>query len=210
MTIVRQAEPFSIDESKTLRWGSLPHVLFFALALIILATTGLILGISGSFKPEAENVAAAGLPTPLVIHSTQALPTATATPVVTATAEIKLDPSPTVSVKFPTLEPTREVVRAHLSYYWPPFGDMNCFHDCAHVANGDDWQNWVGTGLACPSIYPLGTVFMIMGEEWRCVDRGEAITVNKDGTIWLDLLISRMPYGLAWGAVRSVEIRRKP
>jgi hypothetical protein len=100
------------------------------------------------------------------------------------------------------------LVRAHLSFYWPPFGQINCDYECEHIANGDDWKTWVNKGLACPSEYPLGTVFLVMGKEWQCVDRGDAIVKNSDGSIWLDLLLSKMPDGLAWGSIRIVEVRR--
>lgn len=103
-----------------------------------------------------------------------------------------------------------ETVQAHLSNYWPPYGDINCDYECAHLANGDRWQKWVGKGLACPLEYPLGTIFVVRGQEWVCIDRGERIVVNSDGTIWLDLLLPFMPHDLAWGSVFTVEVRHFP
>jgi len=108
----------------------------------------------------------------------------------------------------PSPSPTREVVLSHLSFYWPPLGDINCDHECEHIANGDEWKQWVSKGLACPPHYSLGTVFVINGDHWVCVDRGEAIVVNEDGSIWLDLLVPTMPYGLAWGSIQTVEVQR--
>ncbi len=108
----------------------------------------------------------------------------------------------------PSKTPSPEMALAHISFYWPPLGDINCDYECEHIANGDVWQKWVGRGVACPTIYPLGTVFVIMGNEWECVDRGEAIVVNRDGSIWLDLLLPTMPKGVAWGTIEPVEIRR--
>lgn len=116
--------------------------------------------------------------------------------------------NPTFTPTLPDPLPTHELVRAHLSYYWPPLGQINCDYECEHIANGDDWKLWVGKGLACPSEYPLGTIFLIIGIEWQCVDRGDAIVKNSDGSIWLDLLLSKMPDGLAWGSIRIVEVRR--
>ncbi|HVN55223.1 MAG TPA: hypothetical protein VMT46_12895 [Anaerolineaceae bacterium] len=104
--------------------------------------------------------------------------------------------------------PTPEIVLSHLSFYWPPLGNINCDYECEHIANGDVWQKWVGKGVACPTRYPLGTIFVIMGDEWECVDRGEAIVIKKDGSIWLDMLLPAMPKGVAWGAIQPVEIRR--
>jgi hypothetical protein len=49
---------------------------------------------------------------------------------------------------------------------------------------------------------------MVMGDEWKCIDRGEAIVVNSDGSIWLDFLNLGMPYPIAWGSVRTVEVKR--
>jgi hypothetical protein len=105
---------------------------------------------------------------------------------------------------------TPETVQAHLSNYWPPYGDINCDYECAHLANGDRWQKWVGKGLACPLEYPLGTIFVVRGQEWVCIDRGERIVVNPDGTIWLDLLMPFMPHDVAWGSVFTVEVRHGP
>lgn len=144
--------------------------------------------------------------TPLVIDRPGSIMNGPPTSTQDASRSATLPPEAT---PYPTLYPTRDLIQAHLSWYWPPYGGMNCDVECEHLANGDDWQKWEGKGLACPSRYPLGTVFVIMGEEWQCVDRGEAIVVNKDGTIWLDMLVYGMPYGMAWGSVRTVEIRRK-
>jgi hypothetical protein len=85
---------------------------------------------------------------------------------------------------------------------------MNCDIECEHIATGEDWNKWVGKGVACPPEYPLGTIFIVQGDTWQCIDRGEAIIVNPDGSIWLDFLNLGMPYPIAWGSVRTVEIRR--
>lgn len=120
-----------------------------------------------------------------------------------------LDP---IETTIPSTGPTAtpETLQAHLSNYWPPYGDINCDYECAHLANGDRWQKWVGKGLACPLEYPLGTIFVVRGQEWTCIDRGERIVVNTDGTIWLDLLLPFMPHGVAWGTLFTVEVRRVP
>lgn len=104
--------------------------------------------------------------------------------------------------------PTPEVVQAHLSFYWPPYRDMNCDVECEHLANMDDWQQWVGKGVACPIEYDIGTVFVIRGQKWTCVDRGGAIITNEDGSIWLDMLMPYMPYGIAWGTLSDVRVIR--
>jgi hypothetical protein len=134
----------------------------------------------------------------IAISTPTAAPQPSSTPAsVTRSAQVQARPT------------TNEAVLAHLSFYWPPLGDMNCDYECAHIANGDRWQKWVGIGVACPIRYPLGTVFVIMGSEWKCVDRGEAIVVNPDGSIWLDMLLPQMPKGIAWGTIQLVEVHRK-
>ncbi len=137
--------------------------------------------------------------------------TATHTPLPKPTEAVTPDAvsSPT-KVETPIVKSTPEILKAHLSFYWPPLGDINCDYECEHLANGDIWQKWNGTGIACPEEYSLGTEFIIMGDEWKCVDRGDAIVTNPDGTIWLDMLTPYMPYGLGWGAVKQVEVIRIP
>ncbi|MEN6410619.1 MAG: hypothetical protein ABFD44_13020 [Anaerolineaceae bacterium] len=116
--------------------------------------------------------------------------------------------TPTATPWYRIDTPTPELVQAHLSFYWPPYRDMNCDVECEHLANADDWQQWVGKGVACPGEYELGTVFVIMGQKWKCVDRGGAIVINADGSIWLDMLMPYMPYGIAWGTVSEVRVIR--
>ena len=133
-------------------------------------------------------------------------PQITAAPEIIPTAVLPTLPSQPALTVTPT--PLKELIRAHLSYYWPPFGEINCDTECEHIATGDDWHAWVGKGVACPVEYPLGTVFIVMGDRWECIDRGEAIVVNSDGSIWLDFLNLGMPYPIAWGTVRTVEVLR--
>jgi hypothetical protein len=66
------------------------------------------------------------------------------------------------------------------------------------LSNGDDYHAWYGRALACPSEYPIGTIFRVylpvgLARDWVCLDRGGAIT----GDI-LDFLL-RYPDQVPWG-----------
>lgn len=201
-------QPRDIDPSQgqsPKQGPSLSLIILFGPLLIIAGVLIQALGVSPVFNlprptpAESATTAMVGIPEAVALPEIETPRPAAPVVELIATREPTARPTPV---------PTRESVKAHLSWYWPPFGDINCDYECEHIANGDDWKTWVGKGLACPMQYPLGTVFVVMGEEWTCVDRGEAIVVNQDGTIWLDLLVSGMPYGIPWGSVRTVEVRK--
>lgn len=162
----------------------------------------LLLGCEGSAEAGRR---AEAISEPVASANTLLL-TSTSTPIPLPATPI---PSPTATPWYRIDTPTPELVQAHLSFYWPPYRDMNCDVECEHLANTDDWQQWVGEGVACPGEYELGTVFVIMGQKWQCVDRGGAIVTNADGSIWLDMLMPYMPYGIAWGTVSEVRVIRE-
>lgn len=98
-----------------------------------------------------------------------------------------------------------------ISHYWPALGGTNCSNfvngQCvALTASGQRWQDWVGKGLACPSKYPFGTRFKVLGTVYTCVDRGGGIVVTASGAVWLDLLVETPPIG--YGSEIEVEIEQ--
>lgn len=111
-----------------------------------------------------------------------------------------------------------EVIKARLSYYWPPWGDerggeysINCDRlpsgvlECKHLSTGELVSDWIGKAVACPAKYEIGTVFKIGQRFYNCRDRGGAIVENADGSIWLDVLYPWLPDGYAWGDVVDVK-----
>ena len=90
-----------------------------------------------------------------------------------------------------------------MSRYDPGLGGVNCSHFVngvctAHMADGEAWQTYIDSTtdptVACPPQYDFGTHFLIDGIYYTCRDRGGAIIVEKDGTIWLDVLTSNPKY----------------
>ena len=109
-----------------------------------------------------------------------------------------------------TVEPESvgERLTVRYSWYWPPLGGINTSMPwaphLARTANGDRWQEHVGTGIACPRSWPFGTRVLAFGSWWECVDRGGAIKY-VDGIPWLDFLVSEPHTG--FGELMEVEVR---
>lgn len=151
------------------------------------------------------------------LSALSATPTPESTATVTPVPTVTLSPGRVAGWWYPDLSRvggtvdtsgyTRVEVPAHISYYWPEYGGINCDATCDDLADGSDWHGQEGLVLACPSEYPFGTIFQIGGTFWVCRDRGQAIVTNADGTIWLDVLYPYMPFkGVAWGSVLTVGV----
>ncbi len=95
---------------------------------------------------------------------------------------------------------------ARVSYYWPPYGGLNCHGDCTKMASGEYWADWIGRAAACPGEFPMFTEIIIKGHSWLCLDRGGAIK-TENGISWIDLLTPVMPYGFQFGAVINVPYK---
>lgn len=80
-----------------------------------------------------------------------------------------------------------------LSWYWPPFGGINCGGNCELMANGENWRGYVGRSVACPLEFPFGTIFQVEGAFFMCRDRGGDIKII-DGVAWLDFLYPGSPF----------------
>jgi hypothetical protein len=127
----------------------------------------------------------------------------------TMTAIPTSEPTPKQKARKPKRKD--ETIQARISHYTPWAGGTNCSQfvngECiSRMASGKRWQDYVDEALACPSEYPFGTRFVVLGKEWTCLDRGGAIKSNKDGTIWLDLLTADAP--VAFESVVVVEVPR--
>ena len=98
-----------------------------------------------------------------------------------------------------------QVVKIKLSYYWPPFGGINCDTDlitgkpeCIKMANGAPFYNHIGQAAACPEVMPFGTIIAFEGYAFECLDRGGAIVQDGDA-YWIDVLYPWLPQGFWWG-----------
>lgn len=103
-----------------------------------------------------------------------------------------------------------DVIQARISHYWPPLGGPNCSRfvsgQCiSRMASGKPWQDYIDRACACPPEYPFGTVFVVDGQEWTCLDRGGKVK-TVDGIPWLDLLTERAP--VPYGTILQVEVMR--
>lgn len=104
-----------------------------------------------------------------------------------------------------------EKVKVKVSHYWPPLGGINCDHttgDCLHMADGNQYIDYVGRTVACPSDWPLGSKLLIAGGWYQCRDRGGAIVMAPDGAFWVDILYPYNPVGY-WG-IEVEAILNKP
>ena len=145
------------------------------------------------------------------VRPVQAAPVESPTPgapTPTQTAMPTYTPYPTYT---PFMSPTPEYARGVFlySYYNPALGGVNCSQwdeetqTCVStMASGKDWRQWYGKALACPSVYPMYTVFRVTSPEsiagdYVCLDRGGSL----EGTNYLDFLDTQQR--LEWNA--SVE-----
>jgi hypothetical protein len=153
------------------------------------------------------------VPTPRPLHEVLASPTArpTATPAGVYTGgygnvPIDIHTYPGGSVYASLSQLPGEEMTAVISYYYPPYGGINCAGSCDTMANGAFWADWIGRAAACPASWPFGTSVYIFGRSWICMDRGGAIVENDDGSVWIDLLSPVMPYGLPYAARVQVKV----
>lgn len=101
----------------------------------------------------------------------------------------------------PTMQDNPKIsymVKGIYSYYWPPLGGINCdknpdgSEECEYMASGLRVDQWIGKAFACPVSLPFFTKIHIvqLGIDGICLDRGEAIVIDKYGSYWFDHLIS--------------------
>jgi hypothetical protein len=95
---------------------------------------------------------------------------------------------------------TKDII-VKVSHYWPDLGGVNCLtfkngHCQSHMANGQDWEDWVDIAIACPPELKLGTKIKILGRIWICKDRGSKRTYDGNA-YWVDMLTRQTP--IAYG-----------
>ena len=115
--------------------------------------------------------------------------------------------------KTPTIEPMPEVTptpnrmiwkgSAKYSYYWPPFGGINCEEPCEIMASGLRWEDNLGVAVACPMEFPMYSRVVTPFGEFICLDRGGMIVII-DGVPWIDHL-SETPH-LNYGFLMQIEV----
>jgi hypothetical protein len=122
---------------------------------------------------------------------------------------------PTVTPSTPTSydvpEPSKafgETVQIHYSHYYPPLGGTNCGQfvngKCiSKMASGKPWGDYIGEAVACPKEWPFGTLVLLDGQIWTCLDRGSAVRY-VDGMPWLDFLTERGAY--PYGTIVPVQV----
>ena len=142
------------------------------------------------------------------LYSTTPIPTATKIPTATPVVA-KLMPG-----KYPNGKPDLSefgdktisilyVGDARISYYWPPYGGINCEEPCEVMSNGDYWKNHQDEAVACPDEFPFGSKVLTDFGTYTCLDRGGMI-VFEDGLPWIDIL-SPVPIK-DYGSIHPIEI----
>ena len=135
-------------------------------------------------------------PTPMATATRTPTPTQTVTPTPTRTPQ-------------PTTTPIHLDGFVKVSRYWPPLGGINCAFDrdgkcLSRMASLLPWQNWVYKATACVPEWPFGTLVIIDGRTWICLDRGGRIVYDK-GVPWVDLLTDEnLPYN--YGEIVPAQI----
>ena len=78
------------------------------------------------------------------------------------------------------------------SRYDPSLGGPNCFSFVggvciSNMASGKPWAPYMESACACVPEWPFGTIVIVDGKRWTCLDRGGMIkTIN--GVPWVDFL----------------------
>lgn len=93
--------------------------------------------------------------------------------------------------------------QARYSYYWPPYGGINCEEPCEIMANGEFWKDNLGVTVACPVEWEIGSRVVLPIGEFICKDRGEMI-IFIDGIPWIDHL-SAVPI-FDYGSMIDIEV----
>jgi hypothetical protein len=95
------------------------------------------------------------------------------------------------------------------SYYWPPKGGPNCsnFQNgvcISHMASGKPWEDYVDLAAACPPEWAFGTIVIMDGNSYTCLDRGGAIKYDGNGNTYIDFLTATPTH--SFGEYVDVEV----
>jgi len=104
--------------------------------------------------------------------------------------------------------PLGQTVKVRYSHYWPPLGGVNCSQfvggKCiSKMASGKPWADYIGEAVACPKEWTFGTLVLLDGQLWTCLDRGGSIKY-VDGIPWLDFLSETGVY--SYGEIVNVQV----
>ena len=86
-----------------------------------------------------------------------------------------------------------ESITIKYSRYDPSLGGVNCakFVDgvcVSNMASGRPWLPYMDKACACPPQWAFGTIIVLDGKEWECLDRGGAIKFDAQGYTYVDFL----------------------
>jgi hypothetical protein len=101
-----------------------------------------------------------------------------------------------------------ETILIRYSHYWPPLGGVNCGNFVGGIcvskmASNKPWADYIGEAVACPKEMPFGTLIVLDGRVWTCLDRGGMIKY-VDGVPWLDFLMEKGAH--TYGEIIPVQI----
>jgi hypothetical protein len=71
------------------------------------------------------------------------------------------------------------------------------------MASGKRWQDYIGEAVACPKELTFGTLILLDGQIWECLDRGGMIRY-VDGIPWLDFLTETGAH--SYGEIVTVQV----
>ena len=137
-------------------------------------------------------------------------PAAAAMPDRTIRRAVAVVESPVVEAPVPEPGPvvTGEMVTIRYSRYDPALGGVNCSRFVggvciSNMASGKPWAPWMERACACPPEWAFGTVVVLDGQRWTCMDRGGKIKF-VDGIPWVDFLTRTPQY--SYGQIIEVEV----
>ena len=101
-----------------------------------------------------------------------------------------------------------ELITIRYSRYDPALGGVNCSRFVggvciSNMASGEPWAPWMELACACPPEWAFGTVVILDGQRWTCMDRGGKIKY-VNGIPWVDFL-TRTPQH-SYGQLVEAEV----
>ena len=114
-------------------------------------------------------------------------------------------------VPVPTSTPVpvqTDMITVRYSRYDPALGGPNCSRFVngvciSNMASGHPWVPYMESACACVPEWPFGTVVILDGKEWTCMDRGGKIQI-VNGIPWVDFL-TRSP-GYSYRELVQVQV----
>ena len=86
-----------------------------------------------------------------------------------------------------------EIITIKYSHYNPALGGTNCSRFVngvcvSNMASGRPWYPYLDKACACPPQWLFGTIIILDGDEYECLDRGGAIQFDVQGYTYVDFL----------------------